>query len=287
MEDFTFKPLTEGLGFHNKKEKHKNSINASSSANAPLTSNQSQSTSSSPLEKNLKFSLSETNAKGDSQGTKTLKTPLPKKEMTSSSTSSSIETPTKEVIDDLVKNYKKSKESPVENLKAKDPVKLSPKDIPQKPQVIIKPVMPLEIKDETPLPWMLSPFIVDTMLVLALILSSLMSVLIITKVDIIKILSENPTDLEIWLSLPIMTLVLTLAYMSLSRIFLDATLGELIFDIRVGTEEQRESTSFSLLILARSILSILTGFVTLPIASLIMNKDYLGSLSGVKLYKSH
>ncbi len=258
MEEFTFKPLTEGLGFHNKKEGSKKNTKPNES-----------------LPVSLNLESAELKSSGELT-TKSLKSPLPKKEILPSA----LETPSKEVIDDLVRNFKKSKEAPKEISKG-----TQQRELPQKPQVIINPVMPLEIEEETPLPWMLSPFIVDAMLVLALVLSSLMAILLITKVDLIKIITESPDDIELWLSLPIMATIMCLAYMCLTRLFLGSSLGELIFDIQVGTDEQRDKISFNFLVFGRSLIALCTGLFILPILSLIMRKDYLGTFSGLKLYK--
>lgn len=257
MEEFTFKPLTEGLGFHNKKERTKKNTKPNESLPVPLNLESAELKTSGEL------------------NTKSLKSPLPKKEILPSA----LETPSKEVIDDLVRNFKKSKEAPKEITKG------TQRELPQKPQVIINPVMPLEIEEETPLPWMVSPFIVDAMLVLALVLSSLMAILLITKVDLIKIMTENPDDIELWFSLPITAIIMCLSYMSLTRLILGSSLGELIFDIQVGTDEQRDKLSFNFLVFGRSLIALCTGLFILPILSLIMRKDYLGTFSGLKLYK--
>ncbi len=257
--EFTFKPLTEGLGFHKKKKDFSKGEEKAFKKDIVPVLNKSKEMSS----KNK----SEIGA---------LRSPLPKKEMMSASASASssltMESPSKEVIDELVRNFKKSKE--VEDLAA-----------PKTPQVIINPVQPQIDEEAFPLPWMMSPFLIDTMLVMALILSALMAVLLVTKIDLLMVLVQNSSDIGLWLTLPAIGAVMTFAYMSLSRIFLGNSLGELIFDIQLGTTEQQGRLSYSFLVIARVFLVMVTGFILIPLLSLAFRKDYLGQWCGLQLYR--
>lgn len=258
IEEFTFKPLTDGLGFHKKKKEtgdkkaadDKNFLGASSGK--PISS-----------ETVVAF-------KPKTEGETTLKSPLPKKEMLSSS-SSTVETPSKEVIDELVKSFKKSKE-----VAAAEGAAI--------PQVIINPVRPQMDEEAFPLPWMISPFLIDAMLVLALMLSALMILLLVTKIDLLMMMIQNSSDVELWLTFPAIGFGMVFAYMSLSRILLGSSLGEMIFDVQLGTEEQQSRLSFSFLVMGRTFLSMITGMVPLPLMSLALRKDYLGHLSGLRFF---
>lgn len=266
IEEFNFKPITEGLGFHNKKKESKDSSSGDKQLNE---------TSSSSVKRIQSLLDKPDDAKLDKKEVPSfqLKSPLPKKEVLPST--SIPEAPTKEVIDDLVKNFKKTK--------SQDEVKFN---IPNKPQVIINPVKPQIDEDgPIPLPWMISPFFVDMLLVLALVLSGLMAILMITKVDLVKMLSENPNDIELWMTFPMILIGMGFIYMSLSRILLGASLGELVFDVNLGTKADQAKPFYSFRVLGRNLISILTGYITLPILSLIMRKDYLGTISGIRLYK--
>lgn len=256
MEEFTFKPLTEGLGFHKKKKE-------TGDKKAAEDKNFLGASSGKPIIRSEPLAF-----KSKAEGAMALKSPLPKKEMLSSST---VESPSKEVIDELVKSFKKSKE-----VAAAEGTAI--------PQVIINPVRPQVDEAAFPLPWMMSPFLIDAMLVLALILSALMVLLLVTKIDLLMMMVQNSSDVELWLTFPAIGLGMVFTYMSLSRILLGSSLGEMIFDVQLGTEEQQSRLSYSFLVMGRTFLSIVTGMVPLPLMSLALRKDYLGLLSGLRLF---
>lgn len=255
MEDFTFKPLTEGLGFHKKKKE-------AAEKKAADDKNFLGASSGKPMRSEVVAFKTKT------ESSASLKSPLPKKEVLSSPT---VESPSKEVIDELVKSFKKSKDIAIaESAKG--------------PQVIINPVQPQVDEAAFPLPWMVSPFLIDAMLVLALILSALMAVLLITKIDLLMVMIQNSSDVELWLTFPAIALVMVFTYMSLSRIFLGSSLGEMIFDIQLGTEDQQNRLSYGFLVMGRTLLSMATGMLPLSLGSLALRKDYLGNLCGLKLF---
>jgi len=252
IDEFTFKPLTEGLGFHKKKKDSSRDLDKAFKANSESLS--------------LKSVVQSTKIKTHNS---TLKSPLPKKEILPSSMT---ESPSKEVIDELVKSFKKTKISDVNNEVST-------------PQVIINPVRPQIDEEAFPISWMMSPFLIDAMLVMALILSALMIVLLVTKIDLLMMLVQNSSDIELWFTFPAIGLGMIFSYMSLTRILLGSSLGEMVFDIQLGTKEQQEQFSYNFLLMGRILLSILTGLIFIPLISLILRKDYLGQLSGIRLYR--
>jgi hypothetical protein len=132
---------------------------------------------------------------------------------------------------------------------------------------------------------MLSPFFVDAMLSLALVLSCLLATLIITKADLLVLINRNGSDLQFLLTFPLMAIGMTFVYMTLTRIFLGASLGELVFDVQLGTSEQRQNLQYCFQVVLRGFAAPLTGYILLPIISLLVRKDYLGSLSGLRIYR--
>jgi len=261
LDEFAFKPLTEGLGFH-KKKKGSNSA----AEMTKLASGAGHTPSTSPNKNNS----NNIKNKGEAH---LLKSPLPKKEILPNSTG---EVASKEVIDELVRNFKKSKSSTGSSALPEEA---------SKPQVIINPVMPQIDEESYPLPWMVSPFLIDAMLVMALVLSSLMAVLLITKIDLLLMLVQSSSDIELWMTFPAIAVAMIMAYMSLTRILFGSTLGELVFDVQLGTKEQQSRSTYYLLVIGRTAISIVTGLVLLPAFSLIFRKDYLGQWSGLKLFR--
>jgi hypothetical protein len=253
IEEFSFKPINEGLGFHRKKAEglinHRKTVKTTAEVPPPLP--QTSKTSS------------------ESQ---VLKTPLPKRQTELKPASNPV-TPSKDVIDELVKTFKKPNETFIEET----PVVA--------PKVIINPVRPQIDEASEPLAWMFSPFFVDAMLVLAMILSGLLITLMVTGADLIKVLQDSAFDLELLASFPAIIGGMGFSYMVLSRIFLGASVGEMIFDVKLGTTQQRQSGTYSLQVLARSFLMLLTGVFVLPMLSMLTREDYLGSFSGLRIYR--
>lgn len=248
IDEFNFKPITDGLGFHRKKVELKDHMKAAKVVQDAIGKNIPP------------------KPRGD---VPVLKTPLPRKENTPAAPSN---TPSKDVIDELVRNFKKPHETFIEDSTT--------------PKVIINPVKPQIAVESYPLPWMMSPFFVDAMLVVALMLSCLLATLLITKADLLILIMQSSTDFEFWLTFPAIGLGMSFIYMTLTRLFLGASLGEMVFDLQLGSSEQQKNLQYNFQVALRSLLAIGTGLFFLPLISLIMRKDYLGTLSGLRLFRS-
>jgi hypothetical protein len=247
IEEFNFKPITDGLGFHRKKVELKDQMKAAKVVQEAIGKNI-------PPKPRVDSPV--------------LKSPLPRKETV---TPASSAVPSKDVIDELVRNFKKPNESFIEET--------------QTPRVIINPVKPQIAEESYPLPWMMSPFFVDAMLVIALMLSCLLATLLITKADLLVLIMQSASDDEFWLTFPAIGAGMAFIYMTLTRLFLGASLGEMVFDIQLGTTEQQKNLQYNFQVALRSMLAVATGFVFMPLISLIMRKDYLGTMSGLRLFR--
>jgi hypothetical protein len=249
VEEFNFKPITEGLGFHRKKVE---------------------------LKEQMKTAKVVQDAIGKTVPPKTkateapvLRSPLPRKEPVAPASAPTV--PSKDVIDELVRNFKKPNETFIEEVNAS--------------KVIMTPTSPQMDEASNPLPWMISPFFVDAMLVVALVLSCLLATLLVTKADLLVLIMESPSDLEFWLTFPAIGFGMAFTYMTLTRLFLGASLGEMVFDVQLGTIEQQHNLQYGFQVAWRSFLALATGLLPLPFVSMIMRADYLGSLSGLRLYR--
>ncbi len=247
IEEFSFKPMTEGLGFHRKKVELKDQMKAA---------------------KVVQQAIGKSIPPKPRAEAPVLRSPLPRKE---SMTPAPSTAPSKDVIDELVRNFKKPNETFVEES--------------QNPKVIINPVKPQIAEESYPLPWMMSPFFVDAMLVVALILSCLLATLLITKADLLVLIMQSATDVEFWLTFPAIGAGMAFIYMTLTRLFLGASLGELVFEIQLGTSEQQKSLQYNFQVALRSMLAIGTGLIFVPLISMIMRQDYLGTMSGLRLFR--
>lgn len=126
-------------------------------------------------------------------------------------------------------------------------------------------------------------FILDTMLILAGGLISMIILLLVTKADLIKALTSEAADPVIYgATLSVFAMVALIYYVAM-RVFIGFTPGEWAFDQRIGTEKEQQNPYFALKIVFRSCIVILSGFIILPIISLLMGKDLTGQMTGASL----
>lgn len=74
------------------------------------------------------------------------------------------------------------------------------------------------------------------------------------------------------------------AYMIMMRVFMGASLGEWSCQLRLGQPIQRIKPGYTLRVMARTTVLLLTGVVVLPFLSLIFKRDLLGDLTGIRIY---
>lgn len=109
--------------------------------------------------------------------------------------------------------------------------------------------------------------------------------LVATKVDLIANLT-NPDALGmIYISTAALFATVSFMYLTLNRIYMGWTPGEWAFDQRIGKPNELSTASYSLRVVARSLLVILTGFIVFPLISALFNKDFAGQITKAQLYK--
>lgn len=74
-------------------------------------------------------------------------------------------------------------------------------------------------------------------------------------------------------------------YLVTTRVFFGKTIGEWTTDCQLGKVKQQKQYDYALRVVGRSLLLAITGFVTLPLLSLIFRKDLAGAISGLQLYQ--
>lgn len=235
FEEFEFKPITEGLGFHNKK----------------------------PQSKIKSSSLDDLEFMAPDLSTLEIQKPLPRKHEKS-------ELPpipsTSKTVDDILQTLNNKKHL----------------DYLETPKI---QSAPLEKGLYSFSSFDLSAALLDGMMIVASFLASLIVLLVITKVDLFSNLINPDDDGFIWMGLVGLFSFLSWSYLIINRIFIGQTPGEWVFDQRIGAVEQFGSASYSLRVVLRSTLAILTGFILFPLLSLIFKKDFLGQITGVRLMK--
>ena len=136
-----------------------------------------------------------------------------------------------------------------------------------------------------PSAWDFSASLLDLMLVVSAQLFCLILLLVVTKIDLFMNLYRPDAGGMIYLSLTALFAGITWIYLVANRTFLGFTPGEWVFDQRLGAPEQMHSGSYIAKVALRSLLVIGTGFVIFPLLSLITRKDLLGKLLGLELLR--
>lgn len=125
----------------------------------------------------------------------------------------------------------------------------------------------------------------DFIIVSALAIVFLVALLMVTKVDLNVVIHNLTRDTMTQLSLAIMFIAVMQMYVVISRSFFGRTIGEWTFDLQVGLDKDHKSESYPLRVAFRSLLVTVTGLVLLPLISALLGRDIAGSVTGVHLYR--
>lgn len=127
--------------------------------------------------------------------------------------------------------------------------------------------------------------LLDLIIVTALALVFLVALLTVTKVDLNTVLRNISADLMTQISLGVLFISVMQMYVVIARAFFGRTLGEWTFDLQVGEDEEQTLESYPLRVVGRSMLTTLTGLILLPLISMIVGRDIAGQISGARLYR--
>lgn len=125
----------------------------------------------------------------------------------------------------------------------------------------------------------------DGIIVFALTLVFLIALMAVTKVDLNVVLRNINGELMTQISLGVLFVAVMQMYVIISRSFFGRTLGEWTFDLQVGSNEEQKRESYPLRIAWRSLVTVVTGLVLLPLLSGMFGRDLAGRISGVQLYR--
>lgn len=265
FEEFEFKPITEGLGFHKKAK----------TTEKTMTFNKPEETR--PFTKDEPKSLFKTTSATSSlqmieeePSKDLLKSPLPRKNTTPKPL---VETPSTAAVDEILKSLKSKRNLDFDNNTQKSTTKNTATNA---------------VKTEfTKTTVNLAAGLLDSMLVLAASLICMIVLLVITKADLIKALSSSEADPMILIATLGLFATVTFVYYVVNRAFVGFTPGEWAFDQRIGTPEEAKDAFFPLKVAARSVLVIFSGFIILPLISFFMNSDIAGTISGASLVRKN
>lgn len=282
MDDFEFKPLSEGLGFHKKNKATDNKFSQSNIMDKITTklnqnlpdrkdvSFMSQGTVNTQVKS---FEMSSHESLISNQASDLMMPTLPRKNTNTSiknpNTQVKKETPQNNAVDEILKTLK-SRNLDFENNKQTLKEIKNPKTIaPEYKETVVH----------------FSAAILDTMLITAATLLCLIIVLFVTKVDLFKIVFNPDNQGMVYLSLFSIFSGVQFIYLVINRVFAGFTPGEWAFDLRVGKPEEQNQSSYILRVMARTLLNMITGFILLPIISAIIRTDIAGYLTGAQIYK--
>ena len=257
FEEFEFKPLTEGLGFHKKKT---SSVQKSDEDDISFEIKSPGSKLNSTIPTNIEHGV-----------TDPLRSPLPRKNISSTQAPPIMDSElpsAASAVDEILKTLQKNRRLDFENQAAQ---KAANQSLPKE-----------EYKPDT---WKFSSSLLDSMLVLAASLLCMIIVLAITKADLIANLTNPDAEGMIYISTFGLLASVSLIYLTINRVFLGSTPGEWAFEQRIGKPQDMNTAIYPLRILIRSALVIMTGFIVLPTFSILLNRDIAGELTGAPLLK--
>jgi hypothetical protein len=267
FEEFEFKPLTSGLGFH-KNESQKFSAQPMSSKvefkSSHLTFDTTPQTT--PVTGGISTSTQTTNSVPTGFN---LQSPLPRTNFPAAK-KPAINVPT--IEDDSITKAQSAVNEILKSLNQKK----------QQEEALSRNAKKLEWKSATP---SIAAGFLDTMLIAAFFLLSLIAMLTITKIDLIANLSQpDPQYLVFWATASLLGGIQLIYYVS-CRAFLGATPGEWAFDQRCGNELQLASPTYVLRVAGRALFNAATGFVLMTLISKIVRFDVLGLLTGLQIQR--
>ena len=126
--------------------------------------------------------------------------------------------------------------------------------------------------------------IFDATMILGMALIFSAAVFTITKIDLSQLIEMLKTDTPSqWACFFIVFCVFEI-YTVACRTFFGKTLGEWVFDYRLGTPADQERPAYPLRVAVRSLILSMTGFILFPVLNSLFGEDLLGRLTGVSLF---
>ncbi len=264
FEEFEFRPINSGLGFHGKQKSSSATTSTSQSTpmpTAPSAKKQLQNLATQSMD----LAIPQTKTSPATKGT--FNSTLPRSD-SRMDPRSQIHIPT--IEDDSISKAQTAVNDILKSLNQKRQIDFVQDTAQQK--LVYKKSMP-----------QLFAAVLDGMLIVSAFLMSLIVMLSITKVDLFLNLSHPQTSSMIYVATAALFLAIHFIYMVVNRAFAGFTPGEWAFDQICGREEQSEELSYIPKLVFRTLLVAATGFVILPFFSFLFNKDIAGEITGLSL----
>lgn len=127
----------------------------------------------------------------------------------------------------------------------------------------------------------------DTLLVFGIASLFAVALLLITESDLALVLMNAQEDGATQFGIALVLLTVYELYMVVTRSFFGSTLGDWAFDVTLGNPKQQDSVFYPFKVAWRGFVVGATGFILLPLLSVILKKDVAGMLSGIRTYKTN
>ncbi|MES2767634.1 MAG: RDD family protein [Bdellovibrionota bacterium] len=142
----------------------------------------------------------------------------------------------------------------------------------------------LEIKYIETAPSPLSLFL-DLTVIAGLSILFMLGLVVATGLDLVPILTNAGSDTGTQIGVVLLAYSVSQLYLILARSFFGQTLGEWSMDTQLGKSSDQEKISYAFKLIARTLILTATGFIVLPLISMILNKDLAGRAADLKLYR--
>ena len=127
--------------------------------------------------------------------------------------------------------------------------------------------------------------ILDGVFAFGVSLILLVGVLLMTKADLVGLLSNSQTDRFVQFQIGLLFMMVLQMYMLVSRTLFEQTIGEWTYETQLGTDAQKAKALYPVQVVFRGILFAITGFVLIPILSELFGNDLAAPLTGLALHK--
>lgn len=127
--------------------------------------------------------------------------------------------------------------------------------------------------------------LIDAMVVAGVSTILLVCIITITHINLVALLSNAATDGLTQKNLVFLFFAVLQMYMLIARAFFGASLGEWAFDLQLGTNEQQHKVYYPILALWRMSFVTFTGIFAMPLLSFAVGRDLSRYVSGLQLYR--
>lgn len=291
FEEFDFKLLTEGLGFHRKDSSHKSEKEEKEEFDAL----DEKYVDKNSIKNETKLRMTNKTALFDD---------LPKMEMPSAKNLlSEIKEKRNVDLNESKNNFSKPHRS---KMKLQDPplpmtssifdrvsapsvqgstLTLPTIEIPKTHTIARKGSHSSPRRELKPIPFHLMAACLDTVVIGSINLLFVVALLFVTNMTLGTVMTNLKSDsMTQWCMIILLFTVIEM-YLVVSRSFFGSSLGEWAFDVQLGDDLQQKKIVYPLKVLLRSIVNACTGFIVLPFLSIIFQKDLAGKICRLQLFR--